>query len=71
MTHSHHWSSLIFDKYYLFLSEIDDVKYSENDKVKYKENLIFEILIIYNFLEKSLLDLLNKKGGKKWVTLQY
>ena len=61
----------LFDKYYLFLSEIDDVKYSENDKVKYKENLIFEILIIYNFLEKSLLDLLNKKGGKKWVTLQY
>lgn len=55
----------LFDKYYLFLSEIDDVKYSENDKVKYKENLIFEILIIYNFLEKSLLDLLNKKGGKK------
>ena len=61
----------LFDKYYLFLSEIDDVKYSENDKVKYKENLIFEILIIYNFLEKSLLDLLNKKGGKKWVTLKY
>ena len=61
----------LFDKYYLFLSEIADVKYSENDKVKYKENLIFEILIIYNFLEKSLLDLLNKKGGKKWVTLQY
>ena len=61
----------LVDKYNLFSSEIDDVKYSENDKVKYKENLIFEILIIYNFLEKSLLDLLNKKGGKKWVTLQY
>lgn len=51
----------LLDKYYLYLSEFDDVKCSENDKVKYKENLIFEILIIYNFLEKSLLDLLNKK----------
>lgn len=61
----------LVDKYNLFSSEIDDVKYSENNKVKYKENLIFEILIIYNFLEKSLLDLLSKKGGKKWVTLQY